>query len=68
MRFSHISPLFCRFSQFLCFVKIVFTWLIPASTMCEVWNAGMKGSAAAVSLGYLVAVFIWLQYSLKFLL
>ena len=36
--------------------------------MYEVGNAGKKGWAAAVSLGYLVAVLILLRYSLRFLL
>ena len=47
---------------------IAFTWLKPASTMYEVGNAGKKGSAAVLSLGYLLVVLILLQYSLKFLL
>ena len=32
------SPRFCRFNLFLCFVKITFTWIIPASAMYEVGN------------------------------
>ena len=54
-----------RFCGFLCFVKITFTWLIPASIMYEVGNGSKNGSVAARSLGYSVAVLILLQYSLK---
>ena len=50
------------------FVKIVFTWLIPASIMYEVGNARKKGSAGALRLGYLIAVLVLLQYSAIILL
>ena len=51
---SLMSPRFCRYNLFLCFIKIAFTWLKPASAMYEVGNASKKGSAAALSLGYLL--------------
>ena len=35
--------------------------------MYEVGNAGKKGTAAALNLGYLVAVLILLRYSLRYL-
>ena len=54
------------FDLFLCFVKIEFTWLKLASTICEVGNASKNGSATALSLGYLVAVLMLLQYSAMF--
>ena len=60
--FNHKSPRFCRSNLFLCFVKIAFTWVKPASAMYEVGNTGKKSSAAAVSLGYLVAVLILLIF------
>ena len=40
---------------------MAFTWLKQASDMCEVGNASKKGSAAAVSLGYLVTVLMLLH-------
>ena len=67
MSFSRKSPWFCRFNLFLCFVKIVFAWLRPASTIYEVGNADKNGVAADRRLGYLVALLILLQY-LRFLL
>ena len=54
MRFNRKSPQFSRLNQFLCFVKIAFTWPWPASTLYEVWNASKNGPAAALSLEYLV--------------
>ena len=62
------SPRFCRFSLFLCLVKIAFKRLKPDSTMQEVGNASKKYSAAALRLGFSVAALILLQYSLRFLL
>ena len=35
--------------MFICFVKIVFTWLRPASVMYEDGNASKNGSVAALS-------------------
>ena len=46
----------------------MFTWLKPASAMYDVGNASKNGSAAALSLTYIVAVLILLQYLARFLL
>ena len=56
------------FIRFLCFVKIAFTWLKPASVMYEVGNAMKSGLAAALRLGYLLSVLILLQCLVRFLL
>ena len=68
MSISCKSTRLSRFNLFVCFVKIAFTWLRPASAMHAVRNARKNGSAAAQSLGDLVAVVILLQNLLRFLL
>ena len=56
------------FNMLFCCIKIAFTWLNPASVMGGVWSASKNGLIAALSLGYLVAVLILLQYLVWFLL
>ena len=68
MSYSRKSLRFCRFHLFLCFVNITFKGLRPATTIYEVGNASKNGSAATLSLGYIVAVLIFLSYSVRFLL
>ena len=51
-----------------CFTLQIHTWQKPASAMYEVKNASKNGSSIALSFWYLVAEFMLLQYSLRFLL
>ena len=47
--------------------KLCLHGFIPASAMYEIGNASKKGSAGALSLGYLVAALILLHYLARFL-